>query len=198
MSLTDKQIFARRRALALIVFALIVALVWGVSSLFTGSSDPVAQPSEAVTQDSEQVLELAECAPGIVTIEAFVGTEAGEERNSYAAAANPAIWYAATNTGIADCLFNVGARVTFFTITSGEETYWSSRDCLRGGLTDSTITLKANEPVKSEPSEWLKVRSSGEGCGEGQPAVPTGGASFFVKAEVNGVISQNSPQFILN
>jgi hypothetical protein len=42
------------------------------------------------------------------------------------------------------------------------------------------------------------VRSSGEGCGEGQPAVPTAGASFFIKAEVNGVISQNSQQFLLN
>ncbi|SCX02664.1 hypothetical protein SAMN05216534_0034 [Candidatus Aquiluna sp. UB-MaderosW2red] len=198
MSLTDKQIFARRRTLALIVFALVVALIWGVSGLFAGSGDPVAQPSESVTKDAEPILELVECAPGVVLIEAFIGTEAGEERNSYAASANPALWYSATNTGIADCLFNVGARVTFFTITSGEETYWSSRDCNRTGLIDSTVTLKANQPLKSEPSVWLKVRSSSEGCGEGQPAVPTGGASFFIKAEVNGVISQNSQQFILN
>lgn len=198
MSLTDKQIFARRRALALIVFALVTALIWGVSGLFAGSGDPIAQPSESATQDSAPVLELAECAPGVVVVEAFVGTEAGEERNSYAAATNPAIWYSATNTGITDCLFNVGARVTFFTITSGEETYWSSRDCDRSGLVDSTVILKANEPLMATPSAWLKVRSSSEGCGEGQPSVPTGGASFFIKAEVNGVISQNSQQFILN
>lgn len=198
MSLTEKQIFARRRALALIGVAVIAALIWGISGLFANSEDAMVKPTESVTQPVDEILELVECAPGIVVIDAFVGTEAGEERNSYAAATNPAIWYSATNTGIADCLFNVGARVTFFTITSGEETYWSSRDCNRSGLTDSTVTLKANEPLKSTPSVWLKVRSSGDGCGEGQPAVPTGGASFFIKAEVNGVISQNSQQFILN
>lgn len=190
--------YARRRTLALLVLVVVIALIWGVSRLFAVPVGPAASVSESATVEPGQAIEIVECAPGIVNIEAFVGTEAGETRNSFAAAENPALWYSATNTGIADCLFNVGARVTFFTITSGDETYWSSRDCLRTGLTDSTVTLKANEPLKSEPSTWIKVRSSGDGCGDGQPAVPTGGASFFIKAEVNGVISQNSQQFLLN
>jgi hypothetical protein len=108
------------------------------------------------------------------------------------------IWYTITNTGPVDCNFNVGSRVTFFTITSGNETYWSSKDCDREQDVDQVVRLISNTPVDAPKGIWERVRSSGEGCGADQQPVPGGGASYFLKVEVNGEYSQNSVQFLLN
>lgn len=195
---TQQQIIRRRRGLALAALALIAVLVtWAIQATGT-QTDSAAVVTEAST-DSAAVTttEPTECGAGLVKLEAFIGI-AGETRNSFKSDEQPELWYQITNTGIQECLFNIGARATFFTITSGDQTYWSSKDCDRTGLDDAVVTLAPNQSLKSQSSPWLKVRSSGTGCGEGQDLVPTGGASYHLKAEVNGVISENTQQFLLN
>lgn len=195
---TQQQIFRRRRALALAVLLVLLLLVWNaVSALFTPSqSVPTAvdsSTSQSVTVNSS----LADCAPGTVTVNAVVG-DANGSKAAFAADEEPLIWYEITNTGVEDCNFNVGARVTFFTVSSGDEVIWTSRDCDREGDQDLVITLPANQPQMSEPAPWSKVRSSETGCGPDQEAVPTGGASYHLSVEVNGEISKNTQQFVLN
>jgi hypothetical protein len=97
-----------------------------------------------------------------------------------------------------DCRFNVGPRVTFATITSGDQTYWSSRQCDRDGLTDAEVVLPSNQTVPAPRSPWDKVYSSESGCkAEGNSPVPADGATYKIKVEVNGVISEEKT-FILN
>jgi hypothetical protein len=108
------------------------------------------------------------------------------------------IWYSIVNTGLEDCKFNVGLRGTFFTITSGDQTYWSSKQCSRDGLTDSDVVLPANQAFSAQKGPWEKVYSSETGCGaDTNDVVPTGGATYKIKVEVNGVISEEKT-FILN
>jgi hypothetical protein len=56
------------------------------------------------------------------------------------------------------------------------------------------VTLQPGEPVKSTPSEWVRVRSSTNGCGAGQVIVDAG--AYNITAKVNGVLSQPN-QFLL-
>jgi hypothetical protein len=197
---TQQQIYARRRFLALVVVALISLFIWiGSSGIL--SSTPQAQPSaseSATVTESAAPVEVANCAPGVVQVEVMIGNEK-ETLNTFASGSTPMMWYAITNTGLEDCKFNVGARVTFFTITSGEQTYWSSRDCDRSQDTDSYITLASNQTIEAPKGAWDRVYSSETGCGaeDGNSSVPAGGATYKIKVEVNGVISEDK-SFILN
>lgn len=207
MSQLDPSVYRRRRLSALAALIVVIVAIWGIPQLFAGSGQEVLPVEE--TQSAEpSPAEITECAPGVVSVEAKIGrlvsqNEAGTEMewetlNSFGSDTDAYLWYELTNNGLVDCVFNVGARVTFFTITSGEQTFWSSRDCDRAGLTDSYYTMKPNETVSSEPSLWEKSYSSENGCNaSGNSLVPTGGATFRVKAEVNGVISEDT-RFILN
>ncbi|MEL0291578.1 MAG: hypothetical protein VW942_04325, partial [Aquiluna sp.] len=149
---------------------------------------------------------LTNCAPGVVSVEVMIGKlissdgeiQVVETFNSFAPETNPDIWYEITNNGLVDCKFNVGSRVTFFTITSGEQTYWSSRDCDRSNDTDRYVTLPSNSAEEAAASPWEKSYSSENGCSaSANDLVPTGGATYKIKVEVNGVISEEK-RFILN
>jgi hypothetical protein len=197
---TQQQIYARRRLLAIVAIALVSFLIYiGTSGLLGGQPQSVATPEATETAtESATVAEVANCAPGVVQVEVMIGNET-ETLNTFGSAALPSIWYAITNTGLEDCKFNVGARVTFYTITSGDQTYWSSRDCDRSQDSDSYITLASNQTIEAPKGIWDRVYSSETGCGadDGNSSVPAGGATYKIKVEVNGVISEDKA-FILN
>lgn len=202
---TQQQIYARRRLLALIAVALVSLLIWlgtaGIPGLLSGQGEvesvEQAETELAEPQPTNGEVEPIACPPGSVLAEAFVG-DAESTRQSFSSGELPQIWYSLTNLGPVPCVFNAGARVTFFTITSGEETIWTSRQCDRTGDTDLSVLLQPNVPFMAEKSPWLRVRSSDTGCGEGQRSVVAGGASYHLKVEVNGEISTNRQQFLLN
>lgn len=173
--------------------------IWAFAGLGLGqNAEPTAVPTVDETTSAAPA-EITDCAAGTILVEAKIGDLDGP-RSSFSPEEKPMIWYEITNLGAVDCKFNVGPRVTFFTITSGDETYWSSKDCDRENLEDLVTVLKANSTVPSDRTQavWERVRSSGEGCGAGQELVPGGGASYFLKVEVNGVYSENAVQFLLN
>lgn len=196
MAPTQQQIYARRRGLAILVL-LILVLAWAFSSF---GSNQNAEPSPTPTVDSATAsanTEIADCQAGVVQIKAMIGDDAGM-RGAFDAGEKPKIWYSITNTGVEACNFNVGSRVTFFTITSGGETYWSSKDCDRSADSDQVARLAPNQTIEAMKGVWERVRSGTEGCGAEQEPVPAGGASYFLKVEVNGVYSEDPVQFILN
>lgn len=197
---TQQQIYARRRLLALIAIALVSLVIYiGTSGLLGGTPQATPTPTETTAAtESATTTEIASCAPGVVQVEVMIGNET-ETLNTFAAGSLPSIWYSITNTGLEDCTFNVGARVTFYTITSGDQTYWSSRDCDRSQDTDAYVTLKSNQAIEAPKGLWDRVYSTEVGCGadDGNTAVPSGGATYKIKVEVNGVISEDK-SFILN
>jgi hypothetical protein len=205
MSPSESQIFARRRVLALISVVVVVALIWlgtsGISGLLSGGDGSEVSESEAIEtaapEATSTTTEPIACPPGSVLAEGFVGDQ-DDTKQSFGSGETPLIWYSLTNLGPVPCVFNAGARVTFFTVSSGDETIWSSRDCDRTGDSDLSVLLQPNVPFLAEKAPWMKVRSSDTGCGEEQRKVVTGGASYHLKVEVNGEISTNRQQFLLN
>lgn len=201
---TEQQIFRRRRALAVVALALLVSIIWGIPQLFSGqSANDIIDTGDAQVDVSS----VEDCAPGVIAVEVMVGkinevnadgTQNRETLNNFDSGTFPALWYQITNRGTVDCSFNVGPRVTFFTISSGDQTYWSSKDCNREGLQDSMIVLKSGSSVEAIASEWERSYSSANGCGlEGNDAVPADGATYKIRVEVNGVLSEEK-RFVLN
>ena len=191
MSQVDPSVYRRRRLFALVALALIISLVWGLPQLFSGNQNtPSPEPTASATTEVTPT-EVTNCQPGVVEVEVFIGRQENFEALVNIPAGEPVfIWYEVVNTGLVDCIFDVGTYATFFTISSGEQVYYSSRDCDRSQDSQLSQILKANEPLKSTPSEWLKVYSSSDNqCGpENQPA-PKGGAAYDIKVEVSGVVS---------
>lgn len=203
---SDPSVYRKRRLGALALLAALITGIWGIPQLLANTGQDVI-PATETTQTEEAIpAELTDCAPGVVSVEVMIGklisgdgdSQVVETFNSFAAGTNPDIWYEITNNGLVDCKFNVGSRVTFFTITSGEQTYWSSRDCDRSDDTDRYITLESNLAEEAVASGWEKSYSSENGCNpSGNDLVPTNGATYKIKVEVNGVISEEK-RFILN
>lgn len=191
---TQEQIFRRRRVAALVLLALLVTIIWGIPQLFSGGG---AKPGSS-SSPTQAAGNLADCAPGTVMVSAYVGDQ-NEAKQSFAADETPYIWYEIVNIGDTSCKYNVGARATFFSITSGETLIWTSKQCNRDGLEDLYVELKPNTAIASEKAPWDKVWSSETGCSaDTERAVTTDGASYYIKVEVAGQISENSQQFILN
>jgi hypothetical protein len=194
----NKSVYLRRRIIALVVLAVIVALIWSlvaaavgwVQNLFAGNSS--VNPAESGTVSG------ASCDPGSILLEPIVANSSGAEQAALDTGINPFFGYRITNVGAKDCTFDVGAKDTFLKVTSGSETIWNSADCDRTALVSSVMTLKPNEPMESPLSDWYRVKSSSSGCGAEQTPVTAGGASYHLNVEVGGVSSKETFQFILN
>jgi hypothetical protein len=196
-------VYRRRRIGALIALAILVSLIWGgvnAVGLWMGAAPtPSESPlPEGVTESSVVVDPGQPCPPGTVAVMAQVGDSAGVLMNRFSADQTPHIWFTLTNTNSVDCTFNAGAKVQYFTIKSGDQQIWTSRDCDRENLTDSELVLTAGQTITSPVQPWEKVFSSSTGCGVDQEPVTTGGASYHVEAEVSGELSSNDQQFVLD
>jgi hypothetical protein len=195
----SKAVYRRRRIIALAVVALTGWLLWLLlSSVFAwiGSIfNPQTDPANGVTPVAGST-----CAPGSVLVEPVVANSAGSPQTAFEPGVFPYIGYAITNTGSVDCTFDVGAAVTYFTISSGSEVIWDSAQCDRTGAGNNIISLKAGDRLTSPVSIWYRVSTSPDtiGCGADQKLVVGEGASYHLKATVNGVISQQDLQFVLN
>ena len=189
-----KHIYRRRQIGCLLLVAILVAVIWGIVSLASAlnsmgkSSDPKASISAASTAGAGEA-----CAPGAVVVKPFVTDKTlTDARQSFGPSETPYFGFSLTNTGVVDCTFNVGSAQQFYTVTSGAEIYWSSKDCDRSGTLDMMKVIKVGETLSSQPTSWDRVRSSTTGCNaaSGQAAVPAGGATFHLNVSVAGVLSE--------
>jgi hypothetical protein len=196
MNPTQEQIFRRRRVAALVILALLITIIWGLPQLFASNGGSIMPTNSS--SPTQAAGDLAECAPGTVIVSSYVGSLEGTKQ-SFAADETPYFWYEIVNTGDESCKFNVGAQATFFSVTSGETLIWTSKQCSRAGLTELWTELKPKVSLASEKAPWDKVWSSETGCSaETERSVTTDGASYYIKVEVAGQISENSQQFLLN
>jgi hypothetical protein len=196
-----RRVYRRRRA-ALGVIVLAAIVVVGVFVLLgrsnsgaesttahgttgTASAAPRATPTPTTPATPQ------DCAPRVVDVEAVT------DANSYSSGQLPKLSFTVTNTGRVACVFNAGTAKQVFTITSGSQTYWTSTDC-QTAPQDQQILLEPGKTVGSGELTWGRTESSPTTCSDQQrPAVPAGGAAYHLQVTVDGVMSRNTPQFLL-
>jgi len=188
-----KSVYRRRQIGCFAIVILLVAVIWGIVAIANGVNQLGAKPNPTNSLSESSTAGAGEhCAPGAVVVTPVV-TDSGltESRASFGASEKPYFGFTLTNTGVVDCSFNVGSAGQFFTVSSGPETYWTSKDCDRSATVDKTMILTAGQVVSSQPTVWDRVRSSVGGCNaaSGQPTVPAGGATFHLNVSVAGVLS---------
>ena len=188
------ELLIRRLVFLGIVIGLIWALIAGVMSFF-GWVGSIFNPSQSPT-----IVAGADCQSQQLSIQAHVGTEQGQEQLSFNPGDTPYLWFSVTNIGTVECKFNVGSDVTFYKITSGTDVVWNSKDCNTERTPAEPIVLLPGKEMTAPAGPWDRVRSGDAGCAatDGLPVVTAEGASYILEADVNGILSTNKPQFVLN
>jgi hypothetical protein len=188
-----KQVYRRRQIGCLLVIALLVAVIWGIVALANGVNSLGKTGNPGATNTTASTAGAGEaCAPGAIVVKPFVTDQTTTEpRQSFGSKETPYFGFTLKNIGAVDCSFNVGSAQQFYSVTSGAEVYWSSKDCDRSGTLDMMKVIKVGESLSSQATSWDRVRSSTTGCNaaSGQSAVPAGGATFHLNVSVAGVLS---------
>lgn len=197
-----KQVYWRRRILVILGVLAVIAVVVLIlvrppspaTSTPAGTDSPVADAGGAPVDPATTTPtgEPQPCAADQVAVTAVT------DADSYAPDIEPQLSWTLVNTGGVACILNVGTSQQVFTVTSGDETIWTSSDC-QDGAEDFAYTVEPGaEPVASSTIPWDRTWSSPESCdGERQP-VSAGGASYHLSVSVGGVSSPDTKQFLLN
>ncbi|TQL41956.1 hypothetical protein FB562_2543 [Homoserinimonas aerilata] len=149
------------------------------------STTPSTQPSEQVQSEGD------DCKTSSLKLEAVT------DKDVYGGGEQPQISMTVTNVGAVACMLNAGSTQQVLTITSGEETYWSSTDCQVNPV-DAPILLEPNDPKSTPAIAWDRTRSSTSTCEAERSAVPAGGASYHLSVKIGELASAQTRQFILN
>ena len=129
-----------RRGLVLAVFG---GIIWGVIAFISfvfgliGGFFHPAQPNQVAGGD---------CQAQQIKVEAHVGNAKSEAQSAFNPSDYPYFWFTVTNTATVECKFNVGTSASFYTVTSGNETIWTSKDCILDN--PRTDTIMSLPPVK--------------------------------------------------
>ena len=195
----SEKVYRRRRfmvmlgLLAVIIIVFLMIVKPGASS---GEPGKTPAPKSASTDASSSPAEAAEavaCDPLAITVEAL--TDAPD----YAADQDPQLSVSLTNTGTTPCVIDAGTAKQVFTITSGDDVWWTSTDC-QTGAADAKITLKAGATEKSSaPLSWDRTRSTTDTCeSDSREPAPAEGASYHLTVTVDGIAAKTPTQFLLN
>lgn len=213
------SVYWRRRAvLALGLIAVVVIIVLIVVRPGSGSAEPGAAATTSAPPADPAPTEPAptETAPAAdaTTDPADTSTEGASDaatcstrdielkpvadKTSYAATELPQISMSITNSGRADCSIDLGSAQQTLVITSGEEQYWSSKDCQVNG-TNQVVTLTAGQTLSTPPIAWDRTRSSADTCeSTSREPVTAGGATYRLAVSVGDITSADTAQMILN
>jgi hypothetical protein len=191
------NVYWRRRLIVLLgLIAVVVIIVLIVTR--PGSADADKQPAGATESnqptDGETSAppasgEVTECDPSVLKLEAV--TDKGE----YAAGETPMISMTLTNNGALACTINAGTDVQELVVGSGEDQYWSSKDCQTNPAA-APITLEPGVPQATSPIPWERVRSSVDTCEGERPEVTAGGASYHLTVRLGDIESERK-RFLL-
>lgn len=119
------------------------------------------------------------------------------DKSAYGPTEDPKIAMSIENTGSNSCHMDLGSSQQVLTISSGEEQYWSSKDCQTGG-TNQDVTIKGGQTLTTPAIAWDRTRSSTATCDSSRPSVTGGGASYHLQVAVGNITAADSVQFILN
>jgi hypothetical protein len=194
----SSKVYWRRRLIVglglLFVIAIIVLIVVRPGS-GTGQPASTPTPTAAAGTDAPAAADAAPagCDPAAVTVEALT------DAVTYQPGQKPELSLSITNTGTVPCVINAGTTKQVFTISSGQDIYWTSTDC-QSAAADADVTLQPGVPVSSTtPIAWDRVRSNAATCDEStRTAAPAGGASYHLAVSVDGIASATPKQFILD
>ncbi|WP_350349095.1 hypothetical protein ABIQ69_03930 [Agromyces sp. G08B096] len=200
-------VYRRRRLVVLLgVVAVIVAVVLiivrpGASQGDEKDASPTTAPETTGPASTGAATTAIPTEPaaadGDACTDAQVLVEAVTDKTEYGAGEQPQLSVTITNTGKNACVLNAGTNAQVFTITSGEEVYWTSTDCQVDAI-DAEVLLTPGTPVSSSvPLIWDRTRSSTETCDGAREAVPAGGASYHLAVTVDGFESAERKQFLL-
>ncbi len=185
------SVYWRRRLVVGLLLLAVIAIV--VLILVQPRGEGVKPPDVKQTnsQSDAPVDPDAACVPAVVQVTAVT------DKSSYAAGENPMLSLTVTNTGATACTINAGTTQQEYLITSGDELYWSSKDCQTGAV-DAPVILQPGVPLSSAtPIVWDRTRSSPSTCEAERAKVPGGGASYHLNINL-GDLKSNDVQFILN
>lgn len=118
------------------------------------------------------------------------------DKSAYGPTEDPKIAMSIKNSGTNSCHLDLGSAQQVLTISSGQEQYWSSKDCQTGG-TNQDVTIKSGQTLTTPAITWDRTRSSTSTCDSSRPAVTAGGASYHLQVAVGNLESKTSVQFIL-
>jgi len=116
---------------------------------------------------------------------------------NYAAGVNPVLTFSLKSSATTPCTFSAGSDVQEFRITSGDELYWTSKDCQSAPVA-AIITLQPGVPFAGSSLTWDRTRSSVDTCDVDREQVPAAGASYHLAVTVGGIESATTRQFLLD
>ncbi|WP_065961752.1 hypothetical protein [Curtobacterium sp. UCD-KPL2560] len=213
----SSRVYWRRRALVLgvllLVVVVVVLIVVGRGSGATSATGPSASPSASASpaassakSDAAGAADAASPSPSASAAAAGDGDTCTKDdialkpvldKSSYGPTEDPKIAMSITNTGSATCHMDLGSAQQVLTISSGDEQYWSSKDCQTNG-TSQDVTIKAGQTLTTPSITWDRTRSSTTTCDSSRPAVTGGGASYHLTVAVGELQSAKAAQFVLN
>ncbi|WP_138946462.1 hypothetical protein [Plantibacter sp. M259] len=199
-------VFGVLLAVIVLVIVLIVRLASGPGTENTAAKTtptPTATPAPTAAPEASTTAPIDEAAttdPGSAAACTAdqIRVEAVVNGTSFAADELPQLSLSVTNTGSAACTMNAGTSQQVFTVSSGEEPYWTSTDC-QTAPSDQQVLLEPGKTVSSNPPiTWDRTRSAPDTCDQPRDPVPAGGASYHLNTSIGGFASADSAQFLLN
>lgn len=164
------------------------------SSSSSSSSAGASSPSSSASASASAPASAADgstCSKDQITLKPVL------DKSAYGPTEDPKIAMSIENTGSNSCHMDLGSSQQVLTISSGEEQYWSSKDCQTGG-TNQDVTIKAGQTLTTPAIAWDRTRSSTSTCDASRPSVTAGGASYHLQVAVGNITAKDSAQFILN
>jgi hypothetical protein len=156
----------------------------------TTGAAPAADATAPAT-DAPAAGDDATCAAGVVDLVPI--TDAA----TYASTQLPQISMSITNTGSVDCSLNLGSSQQALVVTSGQEQWWSSKDC-QVNPTDQVVTIQAGQTLTTPAIAWDRTRSTPDTCEGTRTPVPAGGATYRLTVSVGDIVSADTAPMILN
>lgn len=195
-----KTVYRRRRlVVGLGLLAVLVIILLIIVRPGSSSGEPSRAPAASATDAPPEVTPKPEASvAGAACIAANVQVEAITDTVKYEPGQKPRLSLSVTNTGTTACTINAGASKQVFTVSSGNDVYWTSTDCQKESA-DAEVTLKPGVPISSsEPVTWDRTRSAKDTCEvAARDAAPAGGASYHLLVSVDGIESATPKQFLL-
>jgi hypothetical protein len=186
-------VYWRRRLMVLLgLLAIIVIIVLIV--VRPGGGTPGAEtptPSDQPTNTAPPTVEGEACNPAVIVLEPIT------DATTYAAGVEPQISMSITNTGAVACTLDVGTAEQVYSIVSGSDPIWNSRDCQEGAQAFEQL-LEPNTPLTTQPFPWDRTRSAPGTCDDGRPEVVAGGATYRLSVSLGDIESAEDTPFILN
>jgi len=195
------SVYWRRRLvvfLGLLAVIAIIVLIFSKPGAAAPADVPVASQStdasdetEPIAEPEEEPVDGAECDPADVAIIAVTDADGYDEGEL------PQLSFSISNEGDEACIFNVGSTQQVFTVSSADDSYWTSTDCATDPV-DAAVLLEPGVAQNSTPIEWDRTRSSVDTCGGERSAAPSGGATYTLAVTVGEAEPAATKSFLLN